>query len=303
MKILDKQHTKMKHKAGFVNIIGNPNVGKSTIMNAMVDERLSIITSKAQTTRHRILGIVNGEDFQIVYSDTPGILQPKYKLQESMMAFVKTALEDADVFLFVTDVFDKAIKNEMLIEKIAKKNVPIIVLINKIDLSNQQNVVELMQLWQKKLPNAEIIPISGLNKFNLEKVFNSILDKIPESPPYFSKDALTDKSERFFVSEIIRGKILENYQKEIPYSVEVEVEKFKELEKIINIKSLIYVERDSQKGIIIGHQGKALKNTATKARHDLEAFFGKKVFLEIYVKVDKDWRTKENKLKRFGYIQ
>lgn len=291
----------MAHKSGFVNIIGNPNVGKSTIMNALVGERLSIITKKMQTTRHRIKGIVNGEDFQIVYSDTPGILKPNYKLQESMMSYVNTALIDADVILYVTDVVEKADKNTEYLEKIRKSNAPVIVLINKIDLSNQGEVMDLYNYWRDLLPAADIYAISATEKFNIAPIFDRILELLPEGPPYFPKDELTDRNERFFVTEIIREKILLNYQKEVPYSVEVEVEEFKEEEKILNLRCVIHVARDSQKGIIIGHQGKALKKVATEARLDLEEFFQKKVFMELYVKVTKDWRDKDRQLGNFGY--
>lgn len=292
----------MSHKAGFVNILGNPNVGKSTLMNALVGEKLSIITSKAQTTRHRIMGIVSGEDFQIVYSDTPGIVDTAYKLHESMMNFVESALVDADVFLYLVEVKQR-IKNDAIIERINQSGIPTIVLINKIDLSNQETVVESMAFWKERMPEAEVIPMSALNDFNIEKVLDTILEKLPESPAYFSKDELTDKSERFFASEIIREKILLNYQKEIPYSTEVEVEEFKEEEKIIKMRANIYVARDTQKGIIIGHQGSMLKKVGTSARIDMEAFFGKKVFLELYVRVQKDWRNNDRDLKRFGYLQ
>ncbi|HAG14914.1 MAG TPA: GTPase Era [Bacteroidales bacterium] len=292
----------MSHKAGFVNILGNPNVGKSTLMNALVGEKLSIITSKAQTTRHRIMGIVSGEDFQIVYSDTPGIVDSAYKLHESMMNFVESALIDADVFLYLVEVKQR-IKNDTIIEKINQSGIPTLVLINKIDLSNQEAVVEAMAFWQEKMPLAEIIPMSALNRFNIEKVLDSILEKLPESPAYFSKDELTDKTERFFAQEIIREKILLNYQKEIPYSTEVEVEEFKEEEKIIKMRANIYVARNTQKGILIGHQGSMLKRVGTAARKDMEVFFDKKVFLELYVRVQKDWRNNENDLKRFGYLQ
>ncbi|HKI90414.1 MAG TPA: GTPase Era [Draconibacterium sp.] len=291
----------MTHKAGFVNIIGNPNVGKSTIMNALVGEKLSIITKKMQTTRHRIKGIVSGDDFQIVYSDTPGILKPNYKLQETMMRFVDSALIDADVILFVTDVKEKPDKNPEYIEKVRKSNMPVIVLINKIDLSNQPDVMKLYEHWTTTFPGADIFPISALEKFNIEPIFDRILELLPEGPPFFPKDELTDRNERFFLQEIIREKILLNYQKEIPYSVEVEVEEFKETEKIINVRAVIYVSRDSQKGIIIGHQGKMIKRVGTDARLDAEEFFEKKIFLELYVKVDKDWREKDRKLKQFGY--
>jgi GTP-binding protein Era len=292
----------MSHKAGFVNILGNPNVGKSTLMNALVGEKLSIITSKAQTTRHRIMGIVSGEDFQIVYSDTPGIVDSAYKLHESMMNFVESALIDADVFLYLVEVKQR-IKNDTIIEKINQSGIPTLVLINKIDLSNQEAVVEAMAFWQEKMPHAEVIPMSALNHFNIEKVLDSILEKLPESPAYFSKDELTDKTERFFAQEIIREKILLNYQKEIPYSTEVEVEEFKEEEKIIKMRANIYVARNTQKGILIGHQGSMLKRVGTAARKDMEVFFDKKVFLELYVRVQKDWRNNENDLKRFGYLQ
>jgi GTP-binding protein Era len=291
----------MAHKAGFVNIIGNPNVGKSTIMNALVGEKLSIITKKMQTTRHRIKGIVSGEDFQIVYSDTPGILKPNYKLQETMMKFVDSALIDADVILYVTDVFEKAGKNPDYIEKVRKSNMPVIVLINKIDLSNQPDVIKLYEYWTTVFPGADVFPISALEKFNIAPIFDRILELLPESPPFFPKDELTDRNERFFFQEIIREKILLNYQKEIPYSVEVEVEEFRESEKIINVRAVIYVSRESQKGIIIGHQGVMIKKVGSEARLDAEEFFEKKIFLELYVKVDKDWRDKDRNLKKFGY--
>ena len=291
----------MMHKAGFVNIIGNPNVGKSTIMNALVGEKLSIITSKAQTTRHRIMGIVNGDDFQIVYSDTPGIIDPKYKLQESMMKFVDSAFIDADEILFVTDI-NEHFENEEIIKKLIDSNIPVILLINKIDLSNQRKVVEKIEYWKSKLKNAEIIPVSALEKFNLESVLEKIIENLPEAEPFFPKDELTDKTVRFFVSEIIREKILVNYQKEIPYSVEIKIEEYKETENLIKIKSTIYVSRESQKAIIIGHKGNPIKKVGTEARLDIEEFVDKKVFLELSVKVLKDWRNKENQLKRFGYI-
>ncbi len=291
----------MAHKSGFVNIIGNPNVGKSTIMNALVGEKLSIITQKMQTTRHRIKGIVSGDDFQIVYSDTPGILQPHYKLQETMMKFVNSALIDADVILFVTDVIEKPGKNPEYIEKVRKSNVPVIVLINKIDLSNQQDVLKLFDYWTGVFPGATVFPISAQEKFNIEPIFDRIMELLPEAPPYFDKNDLTDRNERFFFQEIVREKILLNYQKEIPYSVEVVVEEFKESDKIININCVIYVERDSQKGIIIGHKGEMIKRVGTDARKDAEEFFGKKIFLELFVKVAKDWREKERSLKNFGY--
>ncbi len=291
----------MSHKSGFVNILGNPNVGKSTLMNAMVGEKLSIITSKAQTTRHRIMGIVNGEDFQIVYSDTPGILKPNYKLQEKMMGYVGTAFEDADIILYLTDVVEKSDKNQIYIDRLAQAQAPVLLLINKIDLSNPDGLNKIVENWSKILPKAEIIPISALKNFNLEYLLKRIIEKLPENPPFFPKDSLTDKSERFFASEILREKILTNYQKEIPYSVEVEIEEFNDTEKLLRMRAIIYVIRSSQKGIIIGHKGEALKKTATEARKDLEDFFGKKVFIEIYVKVSKDWRDKDRTLNSFGY--
>ncbi len=289
------------HKSGFVNIVGNPNVGKSTLMNALVGERISIITSKAQTTRHRILGIVNGEDFQIVYSDTPGVLKPNYKLQESMLNFSTSALTDADVLLYVTDVVESAEKNADFIEKVKKQKAPVLLIINKIDLTDQPKLIELVEKWKGILPDAEIIPISAQNNFNLDYVLKRIKSLLPDSPPFFEKDALTDKPARFFVTEIIREKILTNYDKEVPYAVEVVVESFKEDDKLIRINAVIYVERDSQKGIIIGQGGKMLKKVGTEARKDIEAFFDKKVFLELYVKVEKDWRNKDKDLKDFGY--
>ena len=289
------------HKAGFVNIVGNPNVGKSTLMNALVGEKISIITSKAQTTRHRIMGIVNGEDFQIVYSDTPGVLKPNYKLQESMLNFSTGALTDADIILYVTDVVESFDKNASFLEKVKKQSAPVMLIINKIDLTNQEKLIELVDRWKEVLPNVEIIPISATNNFNLDHLLKRIKAQLPDSPPFFEKDALTDKPARFFVTEIIREKILTNYDKEIPYSVEVAVESFKEDNKIIRINAVIFVERDSQKGIIIGQGGKMLKKVGTEARKDIETFFDKKVFLELYVKVEKDWRNKENKLKDFGY--
>ena len=291
----------MAHKAGFVNIIGNPNVGKSTIMNALVGERLSIITKKMQTTRHRIKGIVSGDDFQIVYSDTPGILKPNYKLQESMMKFVNTALIDADVILYVTDVVEKPDKNEEYLEKIRKSNAPVIVLINKIDLSTQGEVLKLYEYWKDLLPAADVFAISATEKFNVGPIFDRILELLPEAPPYFPKDDLTDRNDRFFVSEIVREKILLNYDKEVPYSVEVEVEEFIEEEKLLSVRCVINVARDSQKGIIIGHQGSALKRVGTQARKDLEEFFQEKVFMKLYVKVAKDWRDKDRMLGNFGY--
>lgn len=291
----------MAHRSGFVNIIGNPNVGKSTLMNALVGERLSIITSKAQTTRHRIMGIVNGEDFQIVYSDTPGILKPAYKLQESMMRFVKDALEDADVILYITDTYETPNKNEEFIESLRKMSVPIILVINKVDLSDQSKLEVMVDMWHGMLPTAAIIPASALHGFNLEPILNAILKSLPEGPEFFPKDTLTDRSLRFFASEIIREKVLTNYQKEIPYSVEVEIEEYNEGNDIDKIRAIIYVARETQKGIIIGHLGSKLKKVGTEARLELEKFLEKKVFLEMYVKVDPNWRDDETKLKRFGY--
>ncbi len=292
----------MSHKAGFVNIVGNPNVGKSTLMNALVGERISIITSKAQTTRHRIMGIVNGEDFQIVYSDTPGVLKPNYKLQESMLGFSQSALTDADILLYVTDVLDSAEKNAFFLDKVKKMDhINTILIINKIDLIDQNRLVELVDFWHKELPNAEIFPISAAEKFGINQLFERIRALLPDSPPFFDKDALTDRPERFFVNEIIREKILLNYDKEIPYAVEVMVEEFKEEESLIRISAVVFCERDSQKGIIIGKQGAALRKVGTDARKDIEAFFEKKVFLQLYVKVEKDWRNRERKLRNFGY--
>lgn len=289
------------HKSGFVNIVGNPNVGKSTLMNLLVGEKVSIITSKAQTTRHRILGIVNTEDYQIVYSDTPGVLRPNYKLQESMLNFSESALSDADVLLYMTDVIEKTDKNEEFLKKVQKVDAPVLLLINKIDQTNQQELESLVIKWKELLPKAEIYPISALNKFNVDVVKKRIMQLIPESPPYFEKDALTDRPARFFVTEIIREKILLYYQKEIPYAVEVIVEEFKEEKNIINIRALIVAERDTQKGIIIGHKGAALKKVATMARKDIEKFFDKKIFIEIFVKVEKDWRSRDNLLRQYGY--
>lgn len=297
---IDFQNRTM-HKSGFVNIIGNPNVGKSTLMNALVGERLSIITSKAQTTRHRIMGIVNGEEFQIVYSDTPGILRPHYKLQESMLKFVDSAFVDADIILYVTDTVEKYDKNKSYIEKLNNAKVPVLLLINKIDLIDNAALIALVNQWHEMVPEAEILPVSALERINLSLLFDKILKLLPESPPYYPKDSLTDKSERFFVSEIIREKIFTNYKKEIPYSVEVDIESFKEEKNIINISATIYVMRDTQKGIIIGHKGQSLKKTGMEARLDLEKFLDKKVFLELFVKVNKDWRDVPLKLKRFGY--
>lgn len=289
------------HKAGFVNIVGNPNVGKSTLMNLLVGERISIATFKAQTTRHRIMGILNTEDMQIVFSDTPGVLKPNYKLQESMLNFSQSALVDADVLLYVTDTVEKPDKNSDFMEKVRNIKVPVLLLINKIDLINQDLLIKLVEEWHEMLPHAEIIPISAKAKFNTDVVMKRIKELIPDSPPYFDKDQWTDKPARFFVTEIIREKILLYYDKEIPYSVEVVVEKFKEDAKSIHINAVIYVERDSQKGIIIGHQGKALKKVATEARKTLEHFFGKSIYLETFVKVDKDWRSSDKELKNFGY--
>jgi len=290
-----------EHRAGFVNIIGNPNVGKSTLMNALVGEKLSIITSKAQTTRHRIMGIVNAADFQIVYSDTPGVLEPGYKLHEKMMEFVKTALIDADVILFVHDITDKHEVAPHFLEKLKHTTIPVLILLNKIDLSEQSTLEEKVTYWAKELPNAEIIPVSALKKFNLTLVFDKILKLLPICPPYYDKEELTDKTQRFFVAEIIREKVLLIYDKEIPYSVEIVIESFKEKENITSISAVILVERESQKGIVIGHQGKNLKRLGTDARKDIEAFLNAKVFLEVFVKVDKDWRNNEGKLKHFGY--
>ncbi len=290
-----------KHRSGFVNIVGNPNVGKSTLMNLLVGEKISIITSKAQTTRHRIMGIVNTPEYQIVYSDTPGVLRPNYKLQEKMLNFSLSALQDADVLLYMTDVVEKLDKNDEYIEKVQKLDMPILLLINKIDLTTQEQLEELVAEWKTILPNAEIYPISALSNFSVDVIKKRIVELLPVSPPYFEKDALTDKPARFFVTEIIREKALLYYQKEIPYSIEVVVEEFKDEKKIIRIRALIMVERDSQKGIIIGHQGKALKKLGTTARKDIEKFFDKKVYLELYVKVEKDWRDRDNVLRSYGY--
>lgn len=292
-----------KHKAGFVNIIGNPNVGKSTLMNAFVGERLSIITSKAQTTRHRILGIVNGDDFQVLLSDTPGIIKPAYQLQESMMDFVKSAFEDADILLYLVELGEKELKDEAFFNKITNSKIPVLLLINKIDKGNEELLSEALKLWQEKVPNAEIFAISALQNFGVPEVFNRIIELLPESPPFYPKDQLTDKPERFFVNEAIREKILMHYKKEIPYSVEIDTEEFFEDENIIRIRSIIMVERETQKGIIIGHKGAALKRVGTEARKDLEKFFGKQIHLELYVKVNKDWRSNEKQLRRFGYNQ
>ncbi len=289
------------HKAGFVNIIGYPNVGKSTLMNALVGEKLSIITSKAQTTRHRIMGIVNGEDFQIVYSDTPGIVRdPAYKMHEYMNKFIETAIDDADIILLMTEV-GMQFQEHKIIEKIIQSKTPVILLINKVDLSSQERINEEIEYWREKIPAAEIIPVSALLRFNIEKVFDKILELLPESPPYFPKDELTDKSMRFFISEIIREKIFLNYKKEIPYSVEVAVDTYKEEEDIVRIFAYIYVMRESQKAIILGHKGERIKKTGMMAREDIEKFIGKKVYLELRVKVNKDWRDSERMLTRFGY--
>lgn len=291
----------MQHKAGFVNIVGNPNVGKSTLMNQLVGEQISIATFKAQTTRHRIMGIVNTPEAQVVFSDTPGVLKPNYKMQEMMLAFSESALADADILLYVTDVRETPTKNMDFLEKVSKMEIPVILLINKIDESEQNQLGDLVETWHKLLPKAEILPISAKNKFGTEILMKRILEILPESPAYFDKDQLTDKPAKFFVSEIIREKILRYYDKEIPYSVEVAVERFKEDDRLIRINAVIYVERDSQKGIIIGHQGQALKKVSAEARKSLEQFFGKKIFLETYVKVDKDWRSSKRELRLFGY--
>jgi GTPase len=289
------------HKAGFVNIVGNPNVGKSTLMNLLVGEKISIATFKAQTTRHRIMGIVNSDEYQIVFSDTPGVLRPNYKLQESMLAFSESALVDADLLIYMTDVVEKFDKNQEFLDKVIKLNIPILLVINKIDLTNQDSLIELVNLWHERLPKAEIIPISATVKFNIEAVLRRVKELLPDSPPYFDKDQLTDKPARFFVSEIIREKILLFYDKEVPYSTEVVVEQFHENRSRILINCLIYVERESQKGILIGREGSALKRVSVEARKDLEKFFGKKIFMEIMVKVDKDWRSSSRELKNFGY--
>ena len=291
----------MTHKAGFVNIIGNPNVGKSTLMNALVGEKLSIITSKAQTTRHRILGIVNGEDYQIVFSDTPGIIKPAYQLQESMMDFVKSAFDDADVLIYMVEVGETALKNEDFFNRIINSKIPVILLLNKIDKSTPEEVDEKIAYWRNKVPNSFVYVISALEKFNVESVFYKIIELLPEAPPFYPKDQLTDKPERFFVNESIREKILKHYKKEVPYAVEVETESFHEDENIIKIRSVILVERDTQKGIIIGHKGSAIKRVGAEARKDLEYFFGKKIYLELFVKVNKNWRSSDKELKRYGY--
>ena len=291
----------MTHKAGFVNIIGNPNVGKSTLMNNLIGEKLAIITSKAQTTRHRILGIINGDDFQVVLSDTPGIIKPAHDLHESMMGFVKSAMDDADILIYMVEIGEKDLKDEKFFNKIINAKIPVLVLINKIDQSNQEDAEQYVQYWNGKVPNAEVYLISALLGFNTANVLTRIIDLLPESPAFYPKDTLTDKPERFFVNEVIREKILLHYKKEIPYSVEVETESFEESDKLIRIRAIIMVERETQKGIIIGHKGSALKRVATEARKDLEKFFGKKLFMEIYVKVNKNWRSNAQQLKRFGY--
>jgi len=291
----------MSHKSGFVNILGNPNVGKSTIMNALVGEKLSIITSKAQTTRHRIMGIVNGDDFQIVYSDTPGILKPRYKLQETMMNSVNLALSDADLIVYVTDITEKSAFEGEYIDKIKESGIPVLVVVNKVDLSNQDELEKIVGTWHASFAQSPVIPVSALKNFNLDVLLNAILAKLPEGEPYFPKDQLTDKFERFFASEIIREKILIHYKKEIPYSVEIEIESFSEEKALIRIRAIIHVVRDSQKGIIIGHKGSMLKRVGSDARRDMEDFFRKKVFLEVYVKVSKDWRDKSDMLRKFGY--
>ena len=293
---------KKDYKSGFVNIIGNPNVGKSTLMNKLIGERLSIITSKAQTTRHRILGIVNDENYQIVFSDTPGIIQPNYNLQTSMMKFVRSAFQDADVFLYMVEIGEKSLKDSSFFERLKNTDIPILLLINKIDKSNQEGVEKAMIHWKSQLPKAKIIPISAIEGFGVDKIMSEITAMLPNGTPYFPSDALTDKPERFFVSEIIREKILLNYQKEIPYSVEVVIETFKEEDEIIRIEAIINVARETQKGIIIGHQGKALKKVGIQARKDLETFFGKKIFIKLFVKVTKNWRDNDRDLKRFGYF-
>ena len=290
-----------EHRAGFVNIIGNPNVGKSTLMNALVGEKLCIVTAKAQTTRHRIMGIVSGEDYQIVYSDTPGILKPNYRLQKNMMSFVDGAIGDADIILYVTDTVEKADKNGEYIEKLKGLSCPVILVINKIDISDQPRVMELMAWWKEQLPQALVIPASAQERFNLESILDAVLERLPECPPWFDKDAFTDRNLRFFASEIIREKILLNYKEEIPYCCEVGIESFKEGAERYDIGAVIYVMRESQKGIVIGRQGAALKKVGTQARIDMEDFFQKKVFLQIYVKVDPDWRESKRELRKFGY--
>jgi len=291
----------MEHKAGYVNIIGNPNVGKSTLMNALVGEKLSIITHKAQTTRHRILGILNEKDFQIVFSDTPGVIEPAYKLQENMMNFIYSAFQDADVLIYMIEVGEKGLKDEKLFERLKKTSIPVLMLLNKIDLAEQDFVAQEMERWTSELPNAQLLPISALNNFNIDKIKDKLLELLPVSPPYYDKDAITDKSERFFIEEIIREKILKHYKKEVPYSVQIEVEEFFEEEEIIKIRAIIYVMRESQKGIIIGHKGMGLKRIGSEARRDIEKMLDKKVFLATPVKVKKNWRNDNNQLKKFGY--
>jgi GTP-binding protein Era len=293
----------MSHKAGFVNIIGNPNVGKSTLMNAFVGEKLSIITSKAQTTRHRILGIVNGEDFQVILSDTPGIIKPAYELQASMMDFVKSAFDDADVLIYMVEIGEQELKDEAFFKKITNSKIPVLLLLNKIDKSDQAQLESQVALWSSKVPNAEIFPISALEGFNVKEVFGRIIELLPMSPAFYPKDQLTDKPERFFVNETIREKILMHYKKEIPYAVEIDTEEFFEEDTIIRMRAVIMVERETQKGIIIGHKGSALKRVGMESRKDLELFFGKQVHLELYVKVNKNWRSNQRQLKRFGYNQ
>jgi len=291
----------MEHKAGYVNIIGNPNVGKSTLMNALIGQKLSIITHKAQTTRHRILGILNEKEYQIVFSDTPGVIKPAYKLQESMMNFVHSAFQDADVLIYMIEVGEKGLKDEKLFERLKTTSVPVLMLMNKIDLAEQDFVAQEMERWSGELPNAQLLPISALNNFNIDKIKDKLVEMLPVSPPYYDKDAITDKSERFFIEEIIREKILKHYKKEIPYSVQIEVEEFFEEEEIIRIRAIIYVMRESQKGIIIGHKGMGLKRIGTEARRDIEKMLDKKVFLATPVKVKKNWRNDKNQLKKFGY--
>ena len=291
----------MEHKAGFVNIIGNPNVGKSTLMNALVGQKLSIITNKAQTTRHRIIGILNEKDYQIVFSDTPGVIKPAYKLQENMMNFVHSAFKDADVLVYMVEVGEKGLKDENLYNRIKETKLPLMLLLNKIDLAEQDEVMDAIEFWEKELPNAMILPISALNGFNMKEIVAKIVDKIQDSPPYYDKDAITDKSERFFIEEIIREKILKHYKKEIPYSVEIEVEEFFEEEEIIRIRAIIYVLRESQKGILIGHKGLGLKRIGSEARKDIEKMLDKKVFLATPIKVNKNWRNDDRQLKKFGY--
>ncbi len=301
---MSENNTTAQHRAGFVNIVGNPNVGKSTLSNRLVGERLSIITSKAQTTRHRIMGIVNGDDYQIVFSDTPGVLKPKFKLQDSMLEYSKGALVDADILLYVTDVIESPTKNQEFLDMVASKNIPVLLVINKIDLlKGNDDLLRVIDQWKQLLPQAEVFPTSATENFNVDNLMARIVELLPVSPPYFGKDALTDRSSRFFVTEIIREKILLSYDKEVPYATQVIVELFDEKDNDIHIMAVIYVERDSQKGIIIGHQGKRLKHVGIEARKDIEKFFGKRVFLEMYVKVEKDWRNQETKLKQFGYIE